>query len=138
MHPDANQMLNVQKQQESLIKLRQLLSFRRQHLLSNWTLTSSIVDRRPAADLLFTHQDYLFHYVNQGQLVFERHLRESNGRKRFVLFANFCNRSRQTDFSEKFYFATIKLATNLKRLRDFLFLNALQLDAGEALIAQVE
>ena len=144
MHPDAHSVLNVQKQQESLIKLRHLLAFRRQHLLTNWTQTDVELGQRSSSpvhqtdDLRFTHQDYLFHYVNQGQLVFERHLRESKGRKRFVLFANFCNCSRQTDFSEKFYFGTIKLATSLKRLRDFLFLNALQLDAGEALIAQVE
>jgi len=138
MHPDASGRLNVQKQQENVIKLRQLLAFRRQHLLANWTEEYSLNRSLVPADLLVTHQEYLFHYVNQGQLVFERHLRESKVRKRFVLFANLCNCSRQSDFSEKFYFGSIKLASNIKRLRDFLYLNALQLDAGEALIAQIE
>jgi glycosidase len=149
-HPDALTQLNVQKQQEGIIKLRQLLLFRRQHLIANRSssLTATTTTAHTATAVssagsvadsrLVMHQEYLFHYVNQGLLVFERHLRHSNHRKRFVLFANLANESRQTDFSEKFYFGTIKLASNLKRLRDFLFLNALHLEAGEALIAQIE
>ena len=80
----------------------------------------------------------MFHYVNNGVIIFERYYHNGKTKRRYVLFANLSNVTRVNDVSDKFYFGTIKVASNVKRLRDFLYLNSLLLESAEALIAHIE
>lgn len=59
-------------------------------------------------------------------------------RTRFVLFANLAKAERVRDFRDKFHSGSIRVTSNPKRMRDFLYLRSLKLDPGEAIIAQVE
>lgn len=59
-------------------------------------------------------------------------------RTRFVLFANLAKAERIRDFRDKFHSGSIRVTSNAKRMRDFLYLRSLKLDPGEAIIAQVE
>ena len=59
-------------------------------------------------------------------------------RHRFVLFANLASTARTRDFRDKFHLGSIKVTSVPKRMRDFLYFRSLKLDAGEAIIAQVE
>lgn len=59
-------------------------------------------------------------------------------RARYVLFANFGRDPKVKDLRDKFHSGTIKVTSNLKRIRDFLYIKNLRLDSGEAIIAQVE
>lgn len=151
---------NTEKLQEQIQRIQHLLQFRKQYLMAiNWNLNANenVHYHKPANDNAQQHhltsntfqnndlnqaksvyQTYLFHYVNNGELVFERYYHNGKSKRRYVLFANLSNFSRMNDFSDKFYFGTIKVASNIKRLRDFLYLNSLHLDSGEAIIATIE
>lgn len=60
-------------------------------------------------------------------------------RSRFVLFANLASSTvRIKDLRDKFHSGSIKVTSNPRRIRDFLYFRSLKLDPGEALIAQVE
>ena len=61
-------------------------------------------------------------------------------RSRFVLFASFspAGSGRGRDVRDKFHVGTIRVASNLRRMKDFLYFRSLKLDPGEAIIAQVE
>lgn len=59
-------------------------------------------------------------------------------RFRFVLFANLGSTPKLKDLRDKFHLGSIKVTSNPKRMRDFLYFRSLKLDAGEAIIAQVE
>ncbi|UXI17480.1 C-1-tetrahydrofolate synthase [Sarcoptes scabiei] len=59
-------------------------------------------------------------------------------RQRYVLFVNLGNESVWEDFSDKFYYSEIKLATNFNRTKEFLIMKSLRLDPGEAMIVTVE
>jgi len=59
-------------------------------------------------------------------------------RSRFVLFANLGQTARVKDLRDKFHSGSIKVTSNPKRIRDFLYFRSLKLDPGEAIIAQVE
>ena len=147
---------NTEKLQEQIQRIQHLLQFRKQSLsIMDWNLNNNIVNEnvhhhQPANQLSNSfqnqnsnqaksvHQTYLFHYVNNGEIVFERYYHNGKTKRRFVLFANLSNVTRMNDFSEFFNFGTIKVASNIKRLRDFLYINSLQLESGEALIALIE
>ena len=62
----------------------------------------------------------------------------SLSRSRFVLFANLGHTPRVKDLRDKFHLGSIKVTSNPKRIRDFLYFRSLKLDPGEAIIAQVE
>ncbi|KPM08433.1 hypothetical protein QR98_0069500 [Sarcoptes scabiei] len=49
-------------------------------------------------------------------------------RQRYVLFVNLGNESVWEDFSDKFYYSEIKLATNFNRTKEFLIMKSLRLD----------
>jgi len=59
-------------------------------------------------------------------------------RARYVLFANLGTELKVKDLRDKFHLGTILVTTQSKRMRDFLYFKSLRLDAGEAIIAQVE
>lgn len=60
-------------------------------------------------------------------------------RSRYVLFANLASSTvRIKDLRDKFHSGSIKVTSNPRRIRDFLYFRSLKLDPGEALIAQVE
>lgn len=59
-------------------------------------------------------------------------------RRRFVLFANLSKTPRVKDLRDKFHLGSIRVTSNPKRMRDFLYFRSLKLDPGEAIIAQVE
>uniref|UniRef100_T1JVH0 alpha-glucosidase n=1 Tax=Tetranychus urticae TaxID=32264 RepID=T1JVH0_TETUR len=126
---NTNYLLNnIQRESETIDRLRSLIVFREHHLRSDWTEKQG---------------NYLFHYVNQGFIGLERYFTRTlvNGnviRHRFVLFANIGTIGRIKDFTDKFHFGTIKVTSNVKRIHDFLYLRSLSLDPGEALIAEME
>lgn len=148
---------NTEKLQEQIQRIQHLLQFRKQYLaIIDWNLQSAAENvhqhqpagaGQPATNGLQSsnpnqaksvYQTYLFHYVSSGELVFERYYHNGKSKRRYVLFANLSNVTRRDDFSDKFYFGTIKVASDIRRLRDFLYLNSLQLESGEALIAHIE
>lgn len=141
---------NTEKLQEQIQRTQHLLQFRKQYLaVMDWNLHAheNVHQHQPAGSGLQTpnpnqaksvHQTYLFHYVSNGEIVFERYYHNGKSKRRYVLFANLSNVTRRDDFSDKFYFGTIKVASDVRRLRDFLYLNSLQLESGEALIAHIE
>lgn len=129
---------NVQRQAESIARLSQLIAFRRNHFVS-----SSVAK----------HGNYLFHYIHGGEIVLERYFNYARNnapaddssnevpavqRARYVLFANLGKEVKVKDMRDKFHLGTIKVTTNAKRMRDFLYFKSLKLDPGEAIIAQVE
>ena len=59
-------------------------------------------------------------------------------RARYVLFANLGTELKVKDLRDKFHLGTILVTSQSKRMRDFLYFKSLRLDAGEAIIAQVE
>jgi hypothetical protein len=113
-------MNNIEMQSDSITLLKQLVSFRRRYLNA--------------------YSNYLFHYVNGGQIVIERFSNRfgANLPVRFVLFANLGQTEKESDFSDKFQFGSIRLSTNPKRIQDFLYLRSLKLEAGEAIITKIE
>lgn len=144
---------NVQRAVEQIARAQQLIAFRKSHFAPN---------------RIEKHGNYLFHYIFEGELVLERYFSSSmyihrerskvsgvvdesgqvsagdeNGEKvtsraRYVLFANFGRESKVKDLRDKFHSGSIKVSSNLKRVRDFLYIKNLRLDPGEAIIAQVE
>lgn len=148
---------NTEKLQEQIQRVQHLLQFRKQYLsVMNWNLHSfeNVHHHQPATgnsqlinsfqnnpdsnQAKSVHQTYMFHYVNNGVIIFERYYHNGKTKRRYVLFANLSNVTRVNDVSDKFYFGTIKVASNVKRLRDFLYLNSLLLESAEALIAHIE
>lgn len=150
---------NTEKLQEQIQRIQHLLQFRKQYLaVMDWNLHSAenVHRHQPAGSdagqpatnaglqnanptqAKSVYQTYLFHYVSNGEIVFERYYHNGKSKRRYVLFANLSNVTRRDDFSDKFYFGTIKMASDIRRLRDFLYLNSLQLESGEALIAHIE
>ena len=144
---------NTEKLQEQIQRVQHLLQFRKQYLaVMDWNLHASenVHQHQPAGGAAAgfqspnsnqaksVYQTYLFHYVSNGEIVFERYHHNGKSKRRYVLFANLSNVTRKDDFSDKFYFGTIKVASDVRRLRDFLYLNSLQLESGEALIAHIE
>lgn len=145
---------DTEKLQEQIQRIQHLLQFRKQYLaVMDWNLyaAENVHQHQPAAATGTTasgsqssnqaksvYQTYLFHYVSNGEIVFERYYHNGKSKRRYVLFANLSNVTRKDDFSDKFYFGTIKVASDVRRLRDFLYLNSLQLESGEALIAHIE
>ena len=59
-------------------------------------------------------------------------------RFRYVVFANLGSTPKLKDLRDKFHLGSIKVTSNPKRMRDFLYFRSLKLDPGEAIIAQVE
>lgn len=110
--------------------------------------------------------NYLFHYIDGSVVVLEQcfdrkiepiqESRNSVGeefespnnspkksdydikRFRYVFFTNLGSQTIVKDFSDKFRYSNILLATNVNRTRQFLMMPSLQLDPGEALIVTVE
>lgn len=91
--------------------------------------------------------NYLFHYIDGSIICLEQYFDRKidltatgakSKRFRFVLFANFGDEVVVRDFSDKFRYSSIQLATDRNRTSQFLILPSLQLSPGEALIALVE
>lgn len=118
---------NIQREIETIARLKQLLAFRNQNL-------AMLSNEKQA--------NYLFHYVDDGFIVLERyftrHLSSVIVRHRFVLFVNLGTQQRTRDFSDKFHFGSIKMSSNRKRMHEFLYIKSLTLEPGEAIIAEIE
>lgn len=132
---------NIQENHDFIPKLRELFSYRK--LNRSTSGSSSAKTNNPKVKA-----NYLFHYVDNHLIVLERYFNHkmtsssannnNNYQRRLVLFANFGDVQRVKDFSDKFYFGSIKLATNSHRVHEFLYLKSLLLDPGEAIIAEIE
>lgn len=125
VHPNYTQT-NVEKQMETIKRFNQLTSFRRNNFDSQ---------------NLGKHGNYLFHYIDDNEIVLERYFDRGNPpetRFRYVLFANFGRKAKVKDFSDKFHFSRIKLSSSTKRAKEFLYMRSLRLDPGEAMIVEVE
>ena len=127
IHPNYIQ-INVLKQNESIKRFNQLTSFR----ANNFDVQD-----------LGKHGNYLFHYIDDNLIVFERYFDSRGGhppdlRFRYVLFANFGPKAKVKDFSDKFHFSRIKISSFAKRQTEFLYMKSLRLDSGEAMIVEVE
>jgi len=93
------------------------------------------------AENLGKHGNYLFHYIDDNEIVLERYFDRGDPpdiRFRYVLFANFGSKPKVKDFSDKFHFSRIKISSNTKRAKEFLYMRSLRLDPGEAMIVEVE
>ena len=128
IHPNYTQ-INVLKQNESIKRLNELVAFR----ANNFDVQH-----------LGKHGNYLFHYIDDNLIVLERYFdrgtdpAEPDLRFRYVLFANFGTKPKVKDFSDKFHFSRIKISSSAKRQTEFLYMKSLRLDAGEAMIVEVE
>lgn len=125
IHPNYT-TFNVEKQNERIRRFNQLVLFRNNNL---------------ELDNVGKHGNYLFHYIDDNEIVLERYFDRGNQaeiRFRYVLFANFGKSSKTKDFSEKFRNSFIRISSNSNRSREFLYFKSLRLDPGEALIVEVE
>nr|XP_027194421.1 uncharacterized protein LOC113789126 [Dermatophagoides pteronyssinus] len=164
IYPDYQQ-INVEKRSEWLKIFGELINFRLDFLYndddSTWlnqndhqqTSLSGLTPNLPQKGSKSSHKsvqnqlNYLFHYIDHTIIVLEQYFdRQINTklsskdriRYRYVLFANLGNQTVIKDFSDKFRFSRTQLATNINRTQEFLIMNALRLDPGEALIVTVE
>jgi len=135
IHPNFTQVNVVKQMATTISTFNQLTSLR----VNNFDTQN-----------LGKHGNYLFHYIDDNEVVLERYFdkeeeqsmsltsAESIRRFRYVLFANFGNRPKVKDFSDKFHFSRIKISSNPKRAKEFLYMRSLRLEPGEAMIVQVE
>ena len=164
IHPDYQQ-INVEKRSEWLKIFGELINFRldflynddtewlnqndHQQTLSLSGLTPNLPQKGSKSSRKSPQNqlNYLFHYIDHTIIVLEQYFdRQINTklsskdriRYRYVLFANLGNQTVIKDFSDKFRFSRTQLATNINRTQEFLIMNALRLDPGEALIVTVE
>ncbi|KAI1309017.1 Neutral and basic amino acid transport protein rBAT [Halotydeus destructor] len=147
---------NVQRQVDNVQRVQRLIAFRKAHF-EQFTIGK--------------HGNYLFHYIHNGQIVFERYFTKNwtsgdqpddhqdsghsggeeptkesyedkspfvSTRSRYVLIANLGLEARTKDLKEKFSQGSIKVTSNSKRMREFLYLKSVKLEPGEAIIAQVD
>lgn len=128
IHPNYSR-INVLNQNESIKRFNELVTFR-----------SHFLDVKE----LGKHGNYLFHYIDDNLVVFERYFNrggrppEPELRFRYVLFANFGPKPKVKDFSDKFHLSRIKISSSAKRQTEFLYMRSLRLDSGEAMIVEVE
>ncbi|CAG2165215.1 unnamed protein product [Oppiella nova] len=125
IHPNYIE-INVLKQNESIKRFNELMAFRADHF---------------EVEDMGKHGNYLFHYIDDNQIVFERYFDRGDPpdiRFRYVLFANFGPKPKVRDFSDKFHLSRIKISSYKKREKEFLYMRSLRLDAGEALIVEVD
>ncbi|RWS25837.1 maltase A2-like protein [Leptotrombidium deliense] len=118
---------NINRQTEAVSRLQQLIKFRK----NNFVVKS-----------IKKHGNYLFHYINDGEIVLERYFSNMTNdgtvtRERFVLFANLGREVNVKSFLAKFHLANIEIASNPNRLTQFLYIGSLRLDPGEAIIARL-
>ncbi|XP_054169112.1 alpha-glucosidase-like [Oppia nitens] len=125
IHPNYTQ-INVLKQNESIKRFNELLAFRSDYF---------------EIEEMGKHGNYLFHYIDDNQLVLERYFDRGDPpdtRFRYILFANFGLKPKIKDFSDKFHFSRIKISSVRNREKEFLYMKFLRLDAGEAIIVEVD
>jgi hypothetical protein len=125
VHPNYTQ-INVMKQIESIKRFNKL----------NWFRSENF-----DAENLGKHGNYLFHYIDDNEIVLERYFDRGNPpdmRFRYVLFANFGRKAKVKDFSDKFHFSRIKISSDPKRAKEFVYMRSLRLEPGEAMIVEVE
>ncbi|KAH9423359.1 hypothetical protein DERP_003638 [Dermatophagoides pteronyssinus] len=151
IHPDYQQ-INVEKRSEWLKIFGELINFRLDFLYNDYYdtacgLSPNLPSRKSSRKSPQNQLNYLFHYIDHTIIVLEQYFdRQINTklsskdriRYRYVLFANLGNQTVIKDFSDKFRFSRTQLATNINRTQEFLIMNALRLDPGEALIVTVE
>ncbi|KAH9526573.1 hypothetical protein DERF_000648 [Dermatophagoides farinae] len=134
---------------------------------NNQNNKKNLLTKESKSSILNHRINYLFHYIDQTTIVLEQYFDRINPSKsstmittvdnhhrlmagddidvlskykryRYVVFANLGNETIVRDFSDKFHFSIIQMATNINRTSEFLIMKSLQLDPGEAMIVTVE